>query len=61
MIRLREIDDLQLREQVRQIIADSRGMLSAEIPDWWELDDADFSEILIELRAREQGNAFDED
>lgn len=61
MIRLREIDDEVLRERVRQKIADSRGMLPAEIADWWELDDADFSEILIELRYEEEnpGDAGD--
>ena len=55
MIRLREIDDEQLRERVRQKIADTRGMLAGEIADWWELDDADFSEILIELRYEDEG------
>ncbi len=55
MIRLREIDDEALRERVRQKIAEARGMLPGEIADWWELDDADFSEILIELRYEEEG------
>jgi hypothetical protein len=61
MIRLREIDDEQLRERVRQKIAESRGMLSAEIADWWELDDADFSEILIDLRYEDEGPRTDAD
>jgi hypothetical protein len=55
MIRLLHIDDLKLRERVRQKIADARGMLPSEIADWWEMDDADFSEILIELRAEDDG------
>lgn len=59
MIRLREIDDLKLRETVREIVAEQREMSPADIPDWWELDDADFSEILIELRARESADPDD--
>ncbi|HQY89423.1 MAG TPA: hypothetical protein PK402_12295, partial [Tepidisphaeraceae bacterium] len=43
MIRLREIEDEKLREQVRAKIAEFREMMPGEIPDWWELDDADFS------------------
>lgn len=60
MIRLREIPDEMLREQVREKVAEPRGMLASEIPDWWELDDADFSEILIELRAESEGRFDDE-
>lgn len=60
MIRLREIPDERLREQVRQKIAAAREMLPVEIPDWWELDDADFSEILIELRAESEGRLGDD-
>ena len=55
MIRLREIEDEQLRERVRQKIAESRGMQPGEIADWWELDDADYSEILIDLRFEDEG------
>lgn len=60
MIRLREIDDEKLRERVRQKIAESRGMLPSEIADWWELDDADFSEILIDLRWEDEGRSSDD-
>ena len=60
MIRLREIDDEQLRERVRAKIAESRGMLPGEIADWWELDDADFSEILINLRYEDEGRVDDD-
>jgi hypothetical protein len=59
MIRLREIDDAALRERVRQKIAESRDMLPAEIADWWELDDADYSEILIGLRFEDEGRSVD--
>lgn len=57
MIRLLHIDDLELRERVRQKIAESREMNPAHIEDWWEMDDADFSAILIELRYEDEGHA----
>ena len=57
MIRLLHIDDAALRERVRVKIAESREMESAHIPDWFEMDDADFSAILIELRYEDEGAA----
>ena len=54
MIRLLHIDDAELRERVRAKIAASREMESIHIPDWWEMDDADFSAILIELRYEDE-------
>lgn len=56
VIRLLHIDDLALRERVRKKIADSREMEPVDIPDWWEMDDADFSAILIELRYEDEGH-----
>ena len=50
MVRLLHIDDVELRERVRAKIAAGREMEPAHIPDWFEMDDADFSAILIELR-----------
>ena len=50
MIRIREIDDPELREKIRQALADRRGMSAAAIPDWFELDDADFVDLLNDLR-----------
>jgi hypothetical protein len=49
MIRLRYISDPDLRERIRAIIAEARGMSPSQIGDWWELDDAEYSEILIRL------------
>ncbi len=57
MIRLLHIDDPQLRERVRAKIAESRDMSPADIADWWELDDADFSDILIALRWEDEGHS----
>jgi len=53
MVRLREVSDETLRETLREMIAESRGMAASMIPDWWEMDDADLSEMLIEMRYRE--------
>ena len=55
MIRLLHIDDAALRERVRARIAASREMEPGAIADWWEMDDADFSAILIELRCEDEG------
>lgn len=61
MIRLLHIDDPTLRERVRAKIAESREMEPAHIPDWWEMDDADFSAILIELRYEDESPRMDAD
>jgi hypothetical protein len=51
MIRIREIADPDLRQRVRALLAEQRG---CQIPDWFELDDADFVDVLNELRDRER-------
>jgi hypothetical protein len=53
MIRLREINDPELREKVRAALAERRGMTVAAIPDWWELDDMDYVDLLNEIRDAE--------
>jgi hypothetical protein len=50
MIRIREILDPDLRERVRAALAERRGMAAAAIPDWYELDDADYVDLLNDLR-----------
>ena len=50
MIRIREILDPDLRERVRAALAERRGMSVAAIPDWYELDDADYVDLLNDLR-----------
>lgn len=47
MIRIREIDDPDLRERVRDFLTRTRGV---DIPDWFEMDDADFVDILNAIR-----------
>jgi hypothetical protein len=50
MIRIREILDPDLRERVRAALAERRGMSAAAVPDWYELDDADYVDLLNDLR-----------
>ena len=59
MVRLREILDPELRERVRTKLAENRGCLAATIPDWFELDDADFADLLQDLRETEEEPADD--
>jgi hypothetical protein len=53
MVRIREITDPDLRERIRAALADRRGCSAAAIPDWFELDDADFVDLLNDLRGEE--------
>jgi hypothetical protein len=53
VIRLREINDPELREKVRAALAVRRGMTVGAIPDWWELDDMDYVDLLNEVRDAE--------
>ena len=50
MIRIREITDPELREKIRQALAKRRGMSAAAIPDWFELDDLDYVDLLNDLK-----------
>ncbi|MGB7157878.1 MAG: hypothetical protein WBD40_07415 [Tepidisphaeraceae bacterium] len=53
MVRIREITDPDLRERIRGALADRRGCSAAAIPDWFELDDADFVDLLNDLQGSE--------
>ena len=55
MIRIREIADLELRRRVVEALAKRRGMSPAAIPEWFELDDADYVDLLNDLRDEENG------
>jgi hypothetical protein len=50
MIRIREIIDPDLRKRIVEALADQRGCSIAAIPDWFELDDADYVDLLNELK-----------
>lgn len=54
MVRIYHITDLQLREKVLAKLAEWRGSTPESIPEWFELDDGDYSELLIEIRADEE-------
>ncbi len=53
MIRIREITDPALRETIRAALAARRGCSTAAIPNWFELDDADFVDLLNDLKGDE--------
>lgn len=50
MIRLREITDPDLRRRITAALAERRGCSVAAIPDWFELDDADYVDLLNDLK-----------
>lgn len=51
MIRIREIDDPELKAQVIMILSEWRGLV--QVPEWFELDDADYVDVLNEIRMRQ--------
>ena len=53
MIRIREILDPDLRRRIVEALADRRGCSPASIPEWFELDDADFVDLLNDLKDRD--------
>ena len=50
MIRIREILDPDLKRQIIDALAQRRGMNAAAIPEWFELDDSDFVDLLNDLK-----------
>jgi hypothetical protein len=50
MIRIREISDPELKQKIIVALAAARGCSAAAIPEWFELDDADFVDLLNDLR-----------
>ena len=54
MIRLREILDDDLRRRITEKLAENRGCSPAAIPDWFELDDLDFVDLLNDLQAADR-------
>jgi hypothetical protein len=57
MVRIREILDPELRQRIVAALADRRGCSVAAIPEWFELDDADFVDLLDDLRENELPNS----
>ena len=50
VIRIREILDPELKRKIVAALAERRGMSPAAIPEWYELDDADFVDLLNDLK-----------
>jgi hypothetical protein len=50
MIRIREILDPDLKLQILEKLAERRGTSVAAIPEWFELDDADYVDLLNDLK-----------
>jgi hypothetical protein len=62
MVRIRHILDPELRARVVSALAERRGCSAASIPDWFELDDADYVDLLNDLKEKESpGNPDDDD
>ena len=61
MIRIREIIDPDLRRQIVEALADRRGCSAAAIPDWFELDDADFVDLLNDIKEASEGGGSEDD
>jgi hypothetical protein len=53
MIRIREILDPELRRRIVEALAKRRGCSVASIPAWFELDDADYVDLLNDLKEDE--------
>lgn len=61
MVRVRHILDPDLKRKVCEVLADWRGFAPAAVPEWFELDDADYVDVLNEIKRREQGLQDDEE
>jgi hypothetical protein len=54
MIRIREIVDPELKRKIVTALADRRGCFVAAIPEWYELDDLDFVDLLNDLKGDDE-------
>ena len=59
MIRIREIVDPDLKQKVIGALAERRGCSVAAIPEWYELDDLDFVDLLNDLNEQGEDEADD--
>jgi hypothetical protein len=55
MIRVRHILDPDLRRKVCEVLTDWRGFPGGNVPEWFELDDHDYVDVLQEIKRRESG------
>jgi hypothetical protein len=61
MIRIREIIDPELRQRILEVLAHRRGTAPAAIPEWFELDDADFTDLLNDLKSQDDAGDYRDD
>jgi hypothetical protein len=61
VIRIRHILDPDLKRRIIEALAERRGMSAASIPEWYELDDADYVDLLNDLKEKEHPRYDDED
>ena len=54
MVRIGHILDPELRARIVAALAERRGCSVASIPDWFELDDADYVDLLNDLKEKEE-------
>ena len=60
MVRIREILDPDLRRKIVEALAERRGCSPTAIPDWFELDDADFVDLLNDLKSDAETDEWDD-
>jgi hypothetical protein len=60
MVRIRHILDPDLKRRVIEALAARRGMSAAAIPEWFELDDADYVDLLNDLKEAENPSPDDD-
>lgn len=60
MVRIREILDPELRRKIVEALAQRRGCSVAAIPQWFELDDLDFVDLLNDLRGESEQEGADD-
>lgn len=60
MIRIREILDPELRRKIVTALAERRGCSVAAIPEWFELDDLDYVDLLNDLLGNDAAQELDD-
>jgi hypothetical protein len=60
MIRIRHIQDPDLKRRIIEALAARRGMSPAAVPEWFELDDADYVDLLNDLKEAENPSPDDD-
>lgn len=60
MVRIREIIDPELRRKIVEALAERRGCSVAAIPEWFELDDLDFVDLLNDLKGESEPEGADD-